>query len=181
MTTVEQLAQWSERSRAKFWSRVEKSDGCWLWRGSSTIWGYGQFNHSHPGLTKRAHKLSWESSNGPVPDGLVLDHLCRNRMCVRPDHLEPVTNRENVLRGVGITAQNARRELCVNGHQLDDRRLCSTCQKRKYDRQLARNKELRAATLCGHLTRAGHPCTRRVSLGKRCPLHDSWNTKGTLR
>lgn len=94
------LAEWSNASRAKFWSKVEKTDGCWNWRGSLTTKGYGQFGHRIVGLTSRAHKLAWESEYGAVPDGLVLDHLCRNRSCVRPSHLESVSNQVNVIRGV---------------------------------------------------------------------------------
>jgi hypothetical protein len=67
-----------------------------------------------------AHRWSWEKVNGSVPDDLHIDHLCRNRACVNPAHLEPVTRRENILRGVGITAQNARKTHCKNGHEFTE-------------------------------------------------------------
>lgn len=79
-----------------------------------------------------AHRAMFELVNGPVPDGLDLDHLCRNTLCVNPDHLEPVTRRENVLRGEGRSAQNARRTTCLHGHELTftknrRRRFCVIC------------------------------------------------------
>lgn len=81
----------------RFWSKVEKTDGCWLWRGSINSDGYGSFKIK--GRTVKAHGYPWEKKNGQVPRGLELDHLCRNRACVRPDHLEPVTHAVNVQRG----------------------------------------------------------------------------------
>lgn len=65
------------------------------------------------------HRWAWESLRGPIPPSLVIDHLCRNRACCNPDHLEPVTLIENIMRGEGIMAQNARREECVNGHPFN--------------------------------------------------------------
>ena len=72
-------------------------NGCWLWLGCKTEKGYGLVNK--PGHGKyRAHRFSYETFVGPIPEGLVLDHLCRARACVRPDHLEPVTDLENKRR-----------------------------------------------------------------------------------
>lgn len=180
MTTADQLAAWGEQSRIKFWSRVTKTPGCWQWGGSVTGYGYGQYCHRISGLTMRAHKLAWELEHGPVPDGLVLDHLCRNRLCVRPDHLEPVPNRVNVLRGVGTSAVNARKEQCVRGHQLDrrdadGRRRCESCEQIKYDARLERDKQRRAVIVCGYPTQSGTSCTRKIALGSRCAHHEVWN------
>lgn len=101
----------------RFWRTVDKSDpsGCWLWTGYVEPGGYGIFwNKRH----MKAHRYAWESMNGPVPGKLCLDHLCRNRRCVNLAHLEVVTNRVNILRGVSVVAQTARAAACMRGHQL---------------------------------------------------------------
>lgn len=83
----------------RFWQKVEKSaDGCWLWAGTILPSGYGQFR---VGLGRaRAHRFAYELLVGEIPEGLTIDHLCRNIRCVNPDHLEPVTAAENVRRAV---------------------------------------------------------------------------------
>lgn len=81
----------------RFWSKVEKTDGCWNWTGALNGDGYGSFRVGAG--TVKAHGFTWELANGPVPAGLELDHVCRNRACVRPDHLEAVTHIVNVHRG----------------------------------------------------------------------------------
>ena len=75
----------------RFWNKVNKTEGCWLWTAALSH-GYGRF-----GKGGAAHRLAWEDRNGPIPEGLVLDHLCRVPRCVNPEHLEPVTHRENTL------------------------------------------------------------------------------------
>ena len=115
---------------ARFWDKVSVGDGCWEWTGSKSH-GYGQFWDGDRPV--RAHRWAWEQEHGPVPGGLDLDHLCRNPGCVRPDHLEPVTRQENLLRGV--SAQRAKTH-CPAGHLYDDEntmlsssghRKCRTC------------------------------------------------------
>lgn len=100
----------------KFFSNVNKTDGCWLWTSRLDKSGYGQFKVGNKNFT--AHKISFELSKGKVPDGLELDHLCRVRHCINPDHLEPVTKRENCLRGISFAAINAAKTMCANGHEL---------------------------------------------------------------
>ena len=90
-------------------------DGCWTWL-RPTDNGYGRFWIK--GRTALAHRISYEMHVGPIPAGLQIDHLCRNRGCINPSHLEPVTIAENVLRGEGRSAQNARKSTCPKGHAL---------------------------------------------------------------
>lgn len=98
----------------RFLAKVEKTETCWLWKGAKIRDGYGSLRVD--GRSALAHRVAWELFRGPIPDGLTLDHLCRVRHCVNPDHLEVVTFRENVLRGNGVSAQEARRETCIHGH-----------------------------------------------------------------
>lgn len=91
----------TERQVHNFWDRVEKRDGCWPWQGAVAPNGYGLvncLNHSGRRSTAGAHRVAYELERGPIPDGLELDHLCRNSVCVNPAHLEPVTHQENVRR-----------------------------------------------------------------------------------
>jgi hypothetical protein len=83
----------------RFWKKVEKSEGCWIWTGALDKDGYGIFKIGlfADGTRRnvRAHRFAYEMEFGPIPVGLALDHLCRVRACVRPVHLEPVETREN--------------------------------------------------------------------------------------
>lgn len=131
----------------RFWSKVRKTPTCWLWTAGVTTTGYGAFTPQRH-VQVKAHRWSYEAVNGPIPDGLVLDHLCRNTLCVNPSHLEPVTNEENVLRGFSPHAVNARRSRCAEGHEFEYRtrvdgtlrRWCREChnEKRRQRRAKAR-------------------------------------------
>lgn len=94
---------------------IDAVTGCWNWKRAKTDKGYGKgFRHGE--TTRFAHILMWTKKNGPVPDGLELDHLCKNRGCVNPDHLEAVTHKENMERADRIV--NARRAThCPSGHE----------------------------------------------------------------
>lgn len=91
---------------------------CWLWAGLVSSSGYGIYLVKIDGKwrQRKAHRLLYELERGEIPEGLVIDHLCRVRQCVNPEHLEPVTIGENLMRGEGLQARNRRKTHCVNGH-----------------------------------------------------------------
>ncbi len=126
--------------------------GCWIWTGTITNVGYGIF--SPIGRRCAAHRWSYEQLIGPIPEGLELDHLCRNRRCVNPMHLEPVTHRENIMRGTSPRAAQAKQTHCKWGHPFDEAntyrrtnggRGCRICQKAASRRSADRRKAKRAA------------------------------------
>lgn len=108
--------------------------GCIEWDGYIDEDGYGKVSVN--GKWKSAHRNEWEKKNGLIPDGLVIDHLCRNRKCINVEHMELVTIKENVLRGEGPTAVNARATHCKYGHPLEyaseTKRFCRECAKRRW-------------------------------------------------
>lgn len=116
--------------------------GCWFWTGGHKSEGYAAFSFGH-GRTSGAHRWSYEFFNGTIPAGLVIDHLCRNRGCVNPMHLEAVTDRVNTLRGANQVAANAAKTHCVHGHAFDAEntrrtrrgRVCRSCERNRPSRQ----------------------------------------------
>lgn len=124
---------------------VFQPDGCLVWTGCRTD-GYGQMGAG--GRRLRVHRVMWEMFEGPVPEGLQLDHLCRNRACANVSHLEPVPQRENLLRGETITAKHAAVTHCPQGHEYteentrrkkkDGTRNCRACERLRYHRNKAR-------------------------------------------
>lgn len=137
---------------------VVDANECWVWQ-KCTVHGYGKIDMPCKNSKKGyrpflAHRVMYELEVGPIPDGLELDHLCRNPTCVNPAHLEPVTRRENVLRSQSFTADNARKTHCKHGHPLvpenlryrpdrPTRRECLTCFWEGVRRRNAKKKEAR--------------------------------------
>lgn len=100
----------------RFWAKVAKTETCWLWTAALTAGGYARFKVD--GKTRVAHRWLYEQVVGPIPSGLQLDHLCRTTACVRPDHLEVVTCRENLLRGDTFQAMHSKKTHCHRGHEF---------------------------------------------------------------
>lgn len=122
--------------------RTDEATGCHVWIGRLNSGGYGEISVNN--RNRRAHVVAYTLTRGEVPDGLELDHLCRNRRCCNPDHLEAVTHRENMLRGLGVGSENARKTHCAKGHEFSPRntywrkgggrgcRLCGAAASRAY-------------------------------------------------
>lgn len=126
---------------------VNPETGCWEWIGQINAYGYGKISIGSKtdgtAFKAMAHRVAYELLVGPIPDGLDLDHLCRNRRCINPAHLEPVTRQVNLLRGETLPARNAAKTHCVRGHELagdnvihqkTGKRWCREC-RRAHDRK----------------------------------------------
>jgi hypothetical protein len=116
----------------RFWNKVDKTDYCWNWTASLNENGYGLFRFN--GKTSKAHRVSYIITFGEIADGLVIDHLCKNKKCVNPEHLDPVSQGENVVRGLAGKVNNfqSTKTHCKSGHQYsritkDGYRLCGQC------------------------------------------------------
>jgi len=130
----------------KFWSLVNKTDSCWLWTGRLYPAGYGAYS---VGKEERAHRISYMLVKGQISEGLELDHLCRVRNCVNPEHLEAVTHKENMRRGEAVSAKNSRKTHCDTGHPLSGEnlqinirghRICRICRDRRQNKWRAKLK-----------------------------------------
>lgn len=99
----------------RFWAKVHMGHDCWIWTGGRSGDGYGRFRIA-PGRKVGAHRWAYEQLVAPIPEGLTIDHLCRNPACVNPAHMEPVTSRENTLRGISPPATHAVKTECIHGH-----------------------------------------------------------------
>ena len=144
----------TESEKLRFESKINRTDHCWLWTGCVGTKGYGYARSD--GRNALAHRVAWQMYRGEIPSGLQIDHLCRNRKCVRPEHMELVTIRTNVLRGIGLSAINARKTHCIRGHEFigenvkiwNGYRLCVPCRKaykHSYD-MAAKSRRLKQTT-----------------------------------
>jgi hypothetical protein len=134
------MKQKSDPSK-RFWAKVNKSGDCWTWNAYRLPAGYGYFKLN--GKNKLAHRFAYEESKGPIPNGLTLDHKCKNTCCVNPEHLEAITLSENVKRAepwkkTNPGAYNKTKTHCKNGHPYDSintyitptgRRDCKLCRR----------------------------------------------------
>lgn len=153
---AEQRVLLTPESVEGFWGWVDKSGPCWLWQRVPNGDGYGVVRIGN--VQARAHRLAYFLLRGPIPPGLELDHLCRVRHCVNPDHLEPVTRRENLLRGINPFAINKRRTHCIHGHEYtpentgrhpSGNRQCRACKREQTARSAALRKSKRLAEAQG--------------------------------
>lgn len=161
-----------ERFTAKF---KKLSNGCWEWQASKSGKGYGYFYCKETGVG-RAHRFSYQHYVGPIPKDYVIDHLCRNTSCVNPEHLEAVTSGENVLRGIGVTALNAKKTHCKSGHpfvgenvsvrtlkrngRMETMRVCRECRILLQKKKDAERKASRAHNLPRARNERGRFCKR---------------------
>ena len=144
----------------RFWEKIRLGDpdACWNWLVAVDQHGYGKIRiggrRATGGRDVKAHQFSYEIKYGPVPEGLEIDHLCRNPRCVNPVHLEAVTHGENMRRGMSISGRNFRKTHCSRGHAFDEgntqikidnrgrtHRSCKTCHREGQRRRRSRTKE----------------------------------------
>lgn len=151
---------------SRIMARVRKDEetGCWVWLGCISGKGYEKgegYGRIQAVLGKlgqvSTHRVMYEQHKGPIPPGLQIDHLCRNRRCCNPDHLEAVTQKENIMRGISFSAHNARKTACPRGHEYtsdnvvwdvsrgDRRRKCRECERLRAIRNRRRAAALRQA------------------------------------
>lgn len=135
MSSGEQIPL-TDREVQQYWQRLDTADtdACWPWKGGLDRGGYGRFQTGRKFFA--AHRVAFGLSKGPIEPGLVLDHLCHNRACCNPAHLEQVTSRENTMRGQATCSEPMRSGRCQRGHALTEsniyryssgNRACKTC------------------------------------------------------
>lgn len=163
-----------ERDVQRFWSKVSKGDPCWWWHGYTDKDGYGIITHyvDAKKWTRKAHRIAYLLAHGQIDPGLTIDHLCRNRRCVNPAHLELVSMKENTFRGVGPASINVKKTSCMRGHPLsgenlyldprDGHRACKACRDSRKP-AWRRNATKPHKDTCKH----GHPWTEQSTYTAR--------------
>jgi len=130
----------------RFWEKVTITPTCWIWDAARWPTGYGAFHM--PGGPVYAHRWAWEDRHGPIPEGLVVDHLCRVRRCVNPAHMELVTSSENAWRGHWKDVDLPRRTHCIRGHEFNEentritrsgKRRCRLCERIRSAQGVSKN------------------------------------------
>lgn len=123
---------YTDKVRDRFWSKVDKSGDCWLWGGHKDNRGYGR-GYVHHGSQPAAHRMVYELEVGPIPAGMLVDHMCRTRLCVRPAHLRVVTDAQN-KQNLGIMSNNKSGFRGVSWDAVNQkwRAICTTAGKRHF-------------------------------------------------
>jgi hypothetical protein len=132
----------------------EDENGCWIWSGRQNSNGYGMTTKTNSHTSVVVHRYVYELLVGPIPPGLDLDHLCRVRLCANPKHLEPVTRRENLLRGQTLNGKAAAATHCPAGHPYDGENLHVNPRGHRYCRECHRRKEAARRVRLGEQHRA---------------------------
>lgn len=134
----------------RFWRLVDKTEDCWMWTGHKNPEGYGNF--ANKGVTWKAHRLAYTLVVGEIPEDMTLDHDCNNPPCVRPDHLQPMSRVDNVMKGNGACVRNRDKTHCKYGHEFiagishgRPCRVCKVCEKLRTERRAAERRALRTA------------------------------------
>lgn len=169
-------------ARQRFWPKVARADGCWEWQGAKQANGYGYFRDDSRNIY--AHRFAYIDTHGPLPPGTEIDHLCRNRGCVNPAHLEAVTRSENQRRGLNGTLRPPQTH-CKHGHALTPEntvststgrrncRLCSNrCKRESRHRQEAQRRSTTSHDATGDVTLRHIPVSEameHVAAGRRDP------------
>lgn len=127
------MERYTNSEKERFDSKWIEKNGCFLWQGPLDKDGYGTFYFRRK--NRRAHRVAYYYTIGDIPQGMMVDHICGNRHCVKPDHLRLLTPKENALDGRGLGAINAKKTHCKQGHPFDRKygkqRYCSICQAAK--------------------------------------------------
>lgn len=157
------LLRWPEQTtEERFWSKVKKTEFCWIWCAGLTSTGYGLFHLDAERRSKKikAHRFAYENMVGSIPEGNILHHTCGNLLCVNPAHLRPLTQADHNLLGQNICKVNSDKQFCPKGHPLVEgnlrlnhlkrgQRECATCHR---ERERLRWHRKREGALEGELT-----------------------------